>query len=76
LAGLKLDVPFLNDIELVDRYDTENNGQGTKTDRFTTGFVYYLTNTLLLEGDYEFIRSSGPNALPPNFLVFQISYGF
>jgi hypothetical protein len=76
LAGLKLDVPFLNDIELVDRYDTENNGQGTKTDRFTTGFVYYLTNTLLLEGDYEFIHSSGPNALPPNFLVFQISYGF
>jgi hypothetical protein len=76
LAGLGLDVPLLNDIEVVGRYDTENDGQGTKTDRVTTGLVYYLTNTLLLEGDYEFIQSTGPKALPPNFLVFQISYGF
>lgn len=76
LAGLNLDVPFLNDIELVGRYDNENNGQGTKTDRLTAGLVYYLTNTLLFEGDYEFIHSRGPNASAPNFLVFQISYGF
>ena len=69
-------MPLLNDIEVVGRYDTENDGQGTKTDRVTTGLVYYLTNTLLLEGDYEFIQSTGPKALPPNFLVFQISYGF
>jgi hypothetical protein len=76
LAGLKLNVPFLDNLELVGRYDTEINAQGTESDRFTAGFVYYLTNTLLLEGDYEFIHSTGPNALPPNFLVLQLSYGF
>jgi hypothetical protein len=76
LAGLNLDLPVVNDIELVSRYDAMNDGQGTKTDRVTAGFVYYLTNTLLFEGDYEWLHSRGPAALPSNELVIQLSYGF
>ena len=73
---MNLDLPVLNDIELMARFDKESDGQGTRTDRYTVGYVYYLTNTLLFEGDYEFLHSRGPNALPANFLVFQLSYGF
>jgi len=53
-----------------------NDNLGTKTDRITAGFVYYLTNTLLFEGDYEWLHSRGPAALPSNQFVVQLSYGF
>jgi hypothetical protein len=76
LAGLDLDLPVVNDLELVSRYDTENDGLGTKTERLTAGFVYYITNTLLFEGDYEWLHSRGPNALPCSDFVLQLSYGF
>jgi hypothetical protein len=84
LGGLNLDVPIplinLSSLELVGRYDTANDGllqhQGTNTDRETAGFVYYLTNTLWFEGDYEWLQSHGPNRLPSHDFVFQISYGF
>ena len=76
LAGLDLDAPIVNDIELVSRYDGVNDGLGTTTDRVTAGFVYYLTNTLLFEGDYEWLHSRGPAALPSNEFVVQLSYGF
>jgi hypothetical protein len=76
LAGLNFDLPVVNDIELVSRYDAMNDGQGTKTDRVTSGFVYYITNTLLFEGDYEWLYSRGPAALPSNEFVIQLSYGF
>jgi hypothetical protein len=76
LAGLKKNLPLINNLELVSRYDNEDDSQGTRTDRYTVGYVYYLSNTLLFEGDYEFLRSHGPNALPPNMFVFQLSYGF
>ncbi|MGA2180790.1 MAG: hypothetical protein ABSH15_14570 [Verrucomicrobiota bacterium] len=76
LAGLNLDLPVVNDIELVSRYDAMNDNLGTKTDRITAGFVYYLTNTLLFEGDYEWLHSRGPAALPSNEFVVQLSYGF
>ena len=76
LAGLNLDLPVVNDIELVSRYDAMNDNLGTKTDRVTAGFVYYLTNTLLFEGDYEWLHSRGPAALPSNEFVVQLSYGF
>ena len=76
LAGLNLDLPGINNLELVGRFDKESDGLGTKSDRYTLGYVYYLSNTLMFEGDYEFIRSSGPKALPSNYLVFQLSYGF
>ncbi len=76
LAGLDLDLPLINNVELVARYDHMNDGLGTKTDRYTAGYVYYFSNTLLFEGDYEFLHSRGPAALPSNLFVFQLSYGF
>jgi hypothetical protein len=80
LAGLNLDLPFINDIELIGRYDRENNGLSgdpqLKLQRYTIGYVYYLTNTLLFEGDYEFIDNLGTSQQPSNFMVFQVSYGF
>jgi hypothetical protein len=76
LAGLNLQVPYINNVELVGRYDYANNALGTKTTRWTAGAVYYFSNTLLLEGDYEFIHSRGPDALPDNTFVVQLSYGF
>jgi hypothetical protein len=30
----------------------------------------------LFEGDYEFLHSRGPAAMPSNQFVFQLSYGF
>ena len=86
LAGLDLDMPIISDIELIGRVDKENNGLGNKlgsglgaeTRRYTMGYVYYITNTLLFEGDYEFIHSCIPGSSPltANQLIFQLSYGF
>ena len=83
LAGLNLELPYINNVELVSRYDRENDaglfggGAGnTKTDRYTAGGVYYFSNTLLFEADYEWLVSHGPAALPPNSFVLQLSYGF
>ena len=80
LAGLNLDLPLINNVELVGRYDQSNDGLVPKTnaERYTAGFVYYFSNTLLFEGDYEWLHSTGPNAglFPSNELLFQLSYGF
>jgi hypothetical protein len=38
------------------------------------GYVYYFTNTLLFEGDYEFVNSNDPSQADQ--LIFQLSYGF
>lgn len=78
LAGLNLDAPIVNDLELVERYDFANDALGSSTDRFTTGIVYYLTNTLLLEGDYEWYKNRGLNSagLPASQFIVQLSYGF
>jgi hypothetical protein len=75
LAGLNQDLPLINNIELVGRYDTFKDGMGTSTDRYTAGFVYYFTNTLLFEGDYEVLKSNDPNQAH-NEVIFQLSYGF
>lgn len=75
LAGLNLDMPVVSDIELIGRYDKVNDGLSTTTHRYTVGYVYYLTNTLLFEGDYEWLRSNDPG-VPANQLIFQLSYGF
>jgi hypothetical protein len=74
-AGLNLDLPMINDIELVGRYDTSRDGVSVKSNRFTLGYVYYLTNTLLFEGDYEWLESNDPS-IDHNRFVFQVSYGF
>ena len=71
-----LNLPLLNNLELVGRVDWVDDGLETKTRRETVGYVYYLTNTLLLEGDYEWLHSRGPSKLPANKWVFQLSYGF
>jgi hypothetical protein len=75
LAGLNLDAPLINNIELLGRYDTVNDGLGTTVNRYTAGYVYYFSNTLLFEGDYEFLHSNDP-AQNLNRFVLQLSYGF
>ncbi len=75
LAGLNLDLPVISDIELVGRFDKENDGLGTHIQRYTVGYVYYLTNTLLFEGDYEWLHSNDAS-VPASQLILQLSYGF
>jgi hypothetical protein len=75
LAGLNLDMPVINDTELMARYDKESDGLGTHIQRYTAGYVYYLTNTLLFEGDYEWLHSND-SGVPANQLILQLSYGF
>jgi hypothetical protein len=70
-----LNLPVVNNVELVGRYDSLRDGMGTTTDRATAGFIYYLTSALLFEGDYELIHSSDP-AQPASQLILQMSYGF
>jgi len=81
LSGLNLDWPLINNVELVGRYDQSKGAlldPDTKVHRYTAGFVYYLSNTLLFEGDYEWLHSTGPNAdfVPGNEILLQLSYGF
>ena len=75
LFGLNLDLPLINNLELVGRYDNYIDGLGTHADRYTLGYVYYFSNTLLFEGDYEFLNSNS-NDLDHNAFVFQLAYGF
>lgn len=78
LAGLNqnLNLPLVNNLEMVSRLDWVDDGLGSRTQRETVGYVYYLTNTLLLEGDYEWSHTRGPSAASSNTYVFQLSYGF
>ena len=75
LASLQLELPMINNLELVARYDKLNDIASTRTERETVGFVYYITNTLWFEGDYEFVNSSDAT-MASNALLFQLSYGF
>jgi regulator of replication initiation timing len=75
LAGLGLELPYINNLELVGRYDTTRDGFSMNMDRYTFGYVYYFSNTLLFEGDYELAHSNIPGSAP-NLFVFQVSYGF
>ncbi len=76
LAGLGLQLPVVNNVELVGRFDTKRDSNaGINTDRYTLGYVYYFSNTLLFEGDYEFRESNNPDE-DHNMFVFQVSYGF
>jgi hypothetical protein len=51
------------------------DGMGALTRRYTVGYIYYITNTLLFEGDYEFIHSTDTTQ-PATQLILQLSYGF
>jgi hypothetical protein len=75
LAGLNLDMRLLNNLELMGRYDNSHDNLGTRIERYTLGYVYYFSNTLLFEGDYEFVNSNDP-AQNHNRFVFQLSFGF
>jgi hypothetical protein len=81
LAGLNMELPFINNLELVGRYDGllhnyngNSNAFNLNTQRYTAGLVYYITNTLLLEGDYEFLNSNDPSQVDQ--LILQLSLGF
>ena len=74
LAGLNLELPLINNLELVGRYDSLHDGFGNNTQRYTTGYIYYITNALLFEGDYEFVHSNDPSQVGQ--LILQLSYGF
>lgn len=75
LAGLNLEsVPHLSNLELIGRYDVAHDGLGISSRRYTVGFIYYFSNTLLFEGDYEFLHSNDPT-LGDRFIL-QLSYGF
>ncbi len=80
LAGLNLQFPMINNVELVGRYDSLHGAYNSdyngffNTQRYTTGFIYYITNTLLFEGDYEFVNSNDPSQADQ--LLLQLSLGF
>ncbi len=82
LSGLDLDLPIINNLELVGRYDRFDGAPinlladgvtpaAGSNHQITAGFVYYFSNTLLFEGDYLINDNSTPNEA-----VFQLSYGF
>jgi hypothetical protein len=76
LAGLNLNLPMVNNLELVNRFDSIHDGLGTRTRRYTVGYIYYFSNTLLFEGAYEFLHNSDPDSTQKDQLVLQLSYGF
>jgi hypothetical protein len=75
LAGLNLELPGINNIELVGRYDIARDGLGTQTQRYSLGYIYYISNTLLFEGDYEFLHGNDLTRQGNEFIL-QLSYGF
>ena len=85
-SGFKLsffnwDVPLIPSTELVFRYDTIDNalstvtGSAQRSHRYTPGIVYYITNSLWLEGSYEKIYNSNGVKDADQWLA-QLSYGF
>ena len=80
LAGLNLDLPVVNDVELVGRYDDIRDGLdsiGMRTERYSFGFVYYISNKLHFMGDYEIINGNRQAVIPSdNQFILQLTYGF
>ena len=77
LAGLnRITWPLINNLELVGRYDSFHDGLGMNKRRETVGYIYYLSNTLLFEGDYEFFHGNSDDPNDKDRLILQLSYGF
>jgi hypothetical protein len=77
LAGLNLrGLPIINNIELMGRYDLLHDGLGTTKRRESVGYIYYFSNTLLFEGDYEFFHGNSSDPNDKDRLILQLSYGF
>jgi len=82
LSAFNWDVPLIPSTELVFRYDTIDSGINNsitgvaqKSYRYTPGIVYYITNSLWLEGSYEKIYNSDGVKSSDQWLA-QLSYGF
>jgi len=80
LAGLHLDWPLINNCEAVFRYDyLDTDGRdetpGGRAHGYALGLNYYITNTLLVKGAYEFIDSTDKEH-DNNRLTLQMAYGF
>jgi hypothetical protein len=77
LAGLNLiNWPLVNNLEVIGRYDLYHDGLGVHKRRETVGYIYYLSNTLLFEGDYEFFQGNSDDPNDKDRLILQLSYGF
>jgi hypothetical protein len=76
LAGLNLSWPLINNVEVIGRYDQSHDGLGMKIRRETVGYIYYLSNTVLFEGDYEFFHGNSTDPTQKDRLILQLSYGF
>jgi outer membrane murein-binding lipoprotein Lpp len=81
LAGLNLELPVINNVELVGRYDSLQNAYDSGNNAFdfnvrrsSVGYIYYITSALLFEGDYEFLNSNDPSQVDQ--MILQLSYGF
>lgn len=72
LAGLRLELPGINNVETVGRYDKINDHIGNHSERETLGLIYYFSNTLLFEGAYEFQHGTSRG----DVMLLQIGYGF
>jgi len=72
LAGLHLEFPGINNFELVGRYDKINDRIGNHSERESIGLDYFITNTLLLEGAYEFEHGTSRG----DVFLLQLGYGF
>lgn len=76
LAGLNLDLPMINNTEVVFRYSMVDDDQpGTRTHAYALGFVYYITSQFQFKGAYEFITSTEASEAN-NRLLLQMAYGF
>jgi hypothetical protein len=76
LAGLNLSLPIINNVELMARYDSLRDGLGTHKRRESIGSIYYFSNTLLLECDYEFFHGNSDDPNDQDRFLLQLSYGF
>jgi hypothetical protein len=76
LAGLNLPLPLINNVEVVGRYDFFRDGLGKHKRRESIGYVYYLSNTLLFEGCYEFFHGNSDDPNEKDRFILQLSYGF
>jgi hypothetical protein len=73
---LNLAWPLINNLEVIGRFDQSHDGLGTNIRRETVGYIYYLSNTVLFEGDYEFFHGNSTDPNQKNRLILQLSYGF
>ena len=78
LAGLNLDAPDVNNLEMVGRYDTANDAQGSTTDRYTAGWSITSRTRCCSRVTTNGCISHGLNAhgLPSSQFIVQLSYGF